>query len=440
MAVGSDAVRRIRGDEWRRGWRVVGASAVGIGTGAALYQYVSSLFIAPVQAAFGWSRGEIATGAAIGLVGALSAPLVGMLVDRYGVRRVAPVSIALLAAAFAGMALLAGSYWQFVFCSGLIGLAAPGTTGLVYTRVINGWFDTSKGQALGVMAAGVSVGALALTPVVAWAIANWGFKGGYLALAALTLGIGLPAVLFGVHPAPADVVPADVAAAEEAAIEAVAEGAPPAAAVRELAATTAALRDEAQHSVPWRAALRTRGFWLLAFAMLMVNTPSTGILTQLDPMLAGKGISAAHIAAYIALFAVSVLFGRIGVGMLFDRMNARRVAAVVTLGGAVGSLLLTAPAPVIVVPLAIVMVGLLQGAETDVMAWFIARMFGQADYGVIYGGLATASLFGTALGVVGFGRLYDYSQNYDIALTGAAVMFAVAAVTYLFFPRPELQV
>lgn len=46
--------------EWRTGWSVVLSSAIGIGTGAALYQYVSSLFIAPLESELGWSRGDIA--------------------------------------------------------------------------------------------------------------------------------------------------------------------------------------------------------------------------------------------------------------------------------------------------------------------------------------------------------------------------------------------
>ncbi|MGL4543153.1 MAG: hypothetical protein ACRCUI_11645, partial [Polymorphobacter sp.] len=189
----------------------------------------------------------------------------------------------------------------------------------------------------------------------------------------------------------------------------------------------------------WRDALRTRAFWLLALAMVLVNAPSTGILTQLDPLLSGKGVGAGLVTAYIALFSASVLVGRIGVGMVVDRMNPRRVAAVVTLGGGAGALLLTAPAPLAAIPLAIILVGLLQGAETDVLAWFVSRFFGQADYSTIYGGLAVASLLGTAGGVVGFGRLYDYSQNYDLALAGAAAMLAAAAITYLFLPKPVLQ-
>jgi predicted MFS family arabinose efflux permease len=194
----------------------------------------------------------------------------------------------------------------------------------------------------------------------------------------------------------------------------------------------------ARTSMTWRAALRTRGFWLLALAMVLINAPTTGILTQLDPLLSGKGVEAGPIVLYIALYSVSVLFGRIGVGMLFDRISAKHVAAVVALGGAGGALLLTAPAPNAAIPLAIVLVGLLQGSETDVLAWFVSRLFGQAHYSAIYGALVLASLLGTAGGVVGFGRLYDYSQNYDIALVGAAVMLAGAAFTYLLLPRIRL--
>jgi predicted MFS family arabinose efflux permease len=280
---------------------------------------------------------------------------------------------------------------------------------------------------------------LLLSPVVAWAIDSWGFRGGYLALAAITLGIGLPAVLVGVRPAPADVVPAELEAAEDAAIEAVAEGAPVQVATPELEAAAAAIAALERSSLAWRDALRTKAFWLLALSMVLVNAPSTGILTQLDPLLSGKGVNAGLVTFYIALFSASVLVGRIGVGMLFDRMSARRVAAVVTLGGGIGALLLTATAPMLAIPLAIVLVGLMQGAETDVLAWFVSRFFGQADYSTIYGGLAVASLLGTAGGVVGFGRLYDYSQNYDIALAGAAGMLAAAAITYLFLPKPKLQ-
>ena len=159
------------------------ASFMGMGVGAGL-QYVSSLFIESLEHAFGWSRGDIATAAAIGLLGALSAPLIGIIADRVGVMRVAIGCLLLVALAYVGLACMTGELWQFMACVSLLALAAPGSASLVFSRAINGWFDKSRGLALGVMASGLSVATFALSPVLRGIIEEHGFRTGYLTLAA----------------------------------------------------------------------------------------------------------------------------------------------------------------------------------------------------------------------------------------------------------------
>lgn len=46
-------------------------------TGPGLYQNLSSLFVPGLQDSFGWSRGDIATAAGVGLLGALARPSSG---------------------------------------------------------------------------------------------------------------------------------------------------------------------------------------------------------------------------------------------------------------------------------------------------------------------------------------------------------------------------
>ena len=91
--------------------------------------------------------------------------------------------------------------------------------------------------------------------------------------------------------------------------------------------------------------------------------------------------------------------------------------------------------PVSLAIAALLLVGLLQGAETDVLGYFVARLFGRTGYGAIYGALFTASLLGTAAGIVGFGRLFSATGGYDIALGLAAGVLALAAGLYLLAPR-----
>jgi len=51
--------------------------------------YAFSLFVTPLQAEFGWGRGGIMVALTIFfLIGGMSAPAVGRLVDRYGARNV----------------------------------------------------------------------------------------------------------------------------------------------------------------------------------------------------------------------------------------------------------------------------------------------------------------------------------------------------------------
>ena len=390
--------------EWRRGWPVATASLVGMGVGAGLYQYVASLFIAPLEAEFGWSRGDIASAAAIGLLGALSAPFIGLIADRVGAMRVAVACMLVVALAYVGLASMTGELWQFMACVSVLAIAAPGCTSLVFSRAINGWFDKSRGLALGVMASGLSLATFAMTPVLTRVIEAEGFRAGYLTLAADAGVLGVLVVLLGVRSGPAG---------SRAAVDA----------------------DAPPEGATLREATRMRAFWVLAAIMVLVNAASTGVLTQIAPLLGEKGLRAAA-PTLISVYALAVLAGRLGIGILFDRIEAKFVAAAVTAAALVGFLMLTHTAPPVTYAIVCVaLIGLMQGAEADVLAYFVSRLFGLRAYNAIYGVFFTVSILGSAIGIAGYGRLYDVARNYDVALLLSGGMLAIAAALYVLMPR-----
>ncbi|NCP17759.1 MAG: MFS transporter [Erythrobacter sp.] len=393
--------------EWRRGWHIVASGHVGIGVGAGLYFYTSSLFVVPASETFGWTRGEISAGAALGLLGSLSAPLIGRLADRYGARIVAGVCMIAIGLVFVGLSQMSGPYWQFVVLSALLGIAAPGATALTFSRVITGWFDRAKGQALGLMAAGASIGALLCTPLIAYMLATYGMAGGYLTLAGLAMFVGAPVVLAFMKDR---TVAGDAAMPEP--IESEGDPAPK----RRIQAT-----------------MRSRAFIALAISVFCTNVPTSGVLTQLEPLLLFKGV--ANTAPLISAYAIVVLIGRIGIGWLFDRGDARYIAAGVTLVAAIGCLMFLSGAPAWMTIAAIVFIGLMQGMEVDAIGYFVAQQFERNSFGLLFGLLLTISLLGTALGIVGFGMLYDATQSYDLALIIAAGFMSVAFVSYQAIPR-----
>src|SRR5207249_2938418 len=152
----------------------------------------SSLFVQPLQDAFGWSRGQIALAYNAGLVTAFIAPLIGRAVDRLGVRPVLMGGLVGTAICYALFATMWGSlayYYAIYFLCNLIGMC---TTGITYTRVIVGAFNATRGSALAIARSGMAL-STALLPILLFAaISRWGFQGGFLTLAALILCISLP--------------------------------------------------------------------------------------------------------------------------------------------------------------------------------------------------------------------------------------------------------
>jgi nitrate/nitrite transporter NarK len=395
--------------EWRRGWTVVLGVAIAAGTGGGLFFYISSLFIEGLTQEFGWSRGEIAGVFGIAGLGALLSPVIGWLADRYGFRRVAFFCSLGLISLFTAFAFYRGPLIGFLALSACYGFVAVGTAALIYTRPINGWFDKSRGLALGVSTLGVSIFAIVTPPLMHAVMAEHGWRAGYLVLAVLAGGLGLPAMLLLVRNPPREVAGSD---------------APPA---------------PLEGMTP-TAAIRTAPFWLMALALAAINGAGTGLLSQLAPLLQDKGLSSASAAQALSMYAAGLIVGRLGCGALIDRLPAARVAAAFTLLPALGCAVLFGGGfgalPALAFGAAL-LIGVQQGAETDVLAWFVARLFGLRCYGAIFGAVLSVGYTGTIVGIVMFGVTHDLTGAYDLALIGAAAAFLLGATAFLFIgPAP----
>jgi MFS family permease len=187
--------------EWRRGWPVIVGAAAMAGTGSGLYQNLSSLFLPGLEQVMGASRGEISASAAFGLLGALAAPYIGRLADRVGVVPVIVASALGIAAAHLWFSTMNGPFWQFQVGIALLALCAPGVSALIYGRLVAKRFDRHRGLALGFATSGLSLTTVLLPALAGWMIATWGWQAGYYLLAALAVGVGLPAGLLAARSA-----------------------------------------------------------------------------------------------------------------------------------------------------------------------------------------------------------------------------------------------
>jgi sugar phosphate permease len=404
--------------EWRQGWRVVLGVAVGLGTGISLYLLVSSLFVTRITEEFGWSRGDLSLTAAAGFIaGALSLAVVGRLLDRHGYRRVVLVCVPALALVYLGSASVTGSLEVFATLMIIGGIFGTGTGAIAYTRPLIASFDRQRGLALGVAASGTSVAAFIVPTVLTLVIAEFGWRSGFIALAIITLGIGLPLALWLIGQTRRErhvdtqtltlaELPEDITAQRQA------------------------------PSVSLRDAMRGSRFWLLVVALVAINIPGSGLVGQLAPLLSDKGFSDTATGIGLSIYAVGLMAGRLLTGYALDRLPVARVAAVMTGVPALGVLILLVPEPSLALAyVAVALIGLQQGSELDLLAYFISRSFGYAHYSSIFGAIATAGALSTASGLVLFGQVHDMTGTYTIALIIGAFAFLVGATAFFATSR-----
>ncbi|UUZ74110.1 MFS transporter [Polaromonas sp. P1(28)-8] len=125
---------------------------------------------------------------------ALFVPVAGRLIDRFGIRAVTLPAITLFSLSMAALAVFADTPQKFMLIYALMGIAAAGQTPLPYAKAIAAWFDDKRGLALGVAMSGVGLGAALVPQFAQMLVANVGWKGAYLGLAALTFVVGVCAV------------------------------------------------------------------------------------------------------------------------------------------------------------------------------------------------------------------------------------------------------
>ena len=408
--------------EWRGGWRVVVAAILGAGLGPGLYQNLSSLFTPGLEAEFGWTRGQISTAAGLALIGALIAPLVGRVADRVGVRPVIVGSSAALVAAYLLLANVGGAIWHYQACIVLLVLAVPGTSSLVYGKMIALRFRDHRGTALAVATSGLAGMTILAAPALGQVIDHWGWRRGFVALA-VGSAAALPFILLVIRPRSVLAQPMLVGKDEPLSPTPplpgpgrVADDAPPVV----VGGMTA------------REARRDPRFWCVVAAAMLVNLATTGLVTQIVPLGRELGLTSAEAAVLLTGFGVSAIAGRLLIGALIDRYRPQPAAAAFALVSALAFLGLAWGSSNVAVVLALVfLAGLMNGAENDLLPYLAARLFGLRSYGEIYGSAMPLTLVGTAIGIIGFGRLHDMFGDYDAALIAGALALLGAGGCFL---------
>ena len=380
-------------------WWIPVASCLGIMVGiASVLVLPFAVFLKPVTAEFGWSRGAMSSAPAIsGIFTIVSTPFLGRLIDRFGFRRVMLPGIVLFTLAMSCLSLMGPAIWMLYVIYAVASFIGTSSGPLPYSKAVAVWFDADRGLALGIATAGAGLGTVVMPLIAQYLINHYGWRSAYVGLALISGVVGCAVVALFIREPP------HFRAAGTA-------GAP------SVPGMTAA--EAARHS--WR-------FWMLAAIFFLGGITINGTLAHVVALLTDRGMTPLAAAGALSLSGLAAVIARLIGGWCLDKMFAPYVTAFFMLVPAAGVLLLWSEAAGAAPLTAVIFLGLGLGVEIDAMGFLISRYFGLKAFGEIYGWLFPAFTLGVGFGPALMGLSFDRAHSYDPMLLAFFFVLIVTA-------------
>jgi MFS family permease len=397
--------------------------AFGAFTLSAALMHSYPVYLVAFIADFGWSRAETSIAYSVSqLVGGVSSPLVGYLVDRLGSRRLLLLGGGLLVAGLLGSAFIS-ALWQIVLLYGVVMTFGANCLGLVvFVPMLSRHFVRRRGFAISIVQSANGIARGLSAPLVQLLISLIGWRETYLAQAGLMGALIFPlARLFRRADAPAPPqsqdgrVPSDISAAEAV---------------------------PAGRGWTLGEAVRTPHFWLLFSVYLFTGLGSFFVSLHQLAFAVDVGFDKLYAAEVLGMGAFLAVPGIIVTGALSDTIG-REWSAILAYGfsiiGVVFALMITSPDQHLLLWLHACFFGLTWGARGPAITAKTADLFPGRQLGTILGVITIGTGLGSAAGSWGAGLVYDLSGSYRVAFIASIVSYAAGVIAFWALRRPPAR-
>ncbi|MBM3924745.1 MAG: MFS transporter [SAR202 cluster bacterium] len=385
------------------------------------------LFVKPMGDSLEMSRGFIGWSQTTRMLSSgLSSVIIGRMIDRHG-----PKLLIIISSVVTGISMIAMFYinapWQFLVLFGVMGLSGLSSPGALLTSTpVAKWFVKKRGRALALTTMGIGMGGIAFMPITQILIDAVGWRGGWVLLAIIGVGITVPLAAFFIRRQPEDMGLRP-------------DGDPPDS-ERPVGAVASASR---QDEYPWtvREATRTRAFWLLiAFFSIFGIAQGLGSVHRL-PYWEDKGFDATIVSLAFSADAAGAALMAFGAGLLVDRFQVRYVAFCSCIGFIVAVILMIMAYNTFFLFASTTIFGLAVGANMIVTAYVWAAYFGRAFLGTIRGIVMPAVLISQGIGAPLAGYIYGANNDSYILVWWMLIgLFGMAGLLILNIKAPPRPV
>jgi len=391
-------------------------------------------FLRPLSREFGWSTGQISSVLAVrfalfGLMG----PFAAILMERYGLRRIVCIALALIAAGLL-LATQMTALWQlFVLWGMVLGLGSGMTALVLGATVANRWFDHRRGLVIGILTASSATGQLVFLPLAATLIQHFGWRVAVAPTVAGCLGVALLAACF-LRERPADLGLAPFGSDADALVGAGAATAP-----RNAPGLISPRPNFLEPiRVLWTAAHNTT-FWVLFGTFFICGLSTSGLIqTHFISLCGDYGLAAVPAASVLAMIGAFDFVGTIGSGWLSDRFDNRKL--LFWYYGLRGLSLLWLPhSDFTLYGLALfaMFYGLDWVATVPPTVKLTTAAFDKQRGAMIFGWIFAGHQLGSATAAYGAGLTRTLLLTYSPAVYTAGVLCLLAALAIFLVPNPR---
>jgi len=385
-----------------------------------------AVFLKFVAADMQWGRDTISNAGAISALAAgFAAPLVGHIIDKYGVRAAMIPGAVILSCGFLLLSRVSVPY-QFYLLYLVVGVGMSATTILPAQTLASRWFEKKRGRAMGIITVAAGLGSVVWIPISTRLVGAMGWRGAYGVLGTIIAVASLPLIVLVIRSSPASMgLAVDGESGGSSRPDNSATEPPPA-------------PEEKGYTM--REAFGTPSMWLIFCATFFVMVPSSGFGLHVISFLTDSGLSPERAAlAWSSTLGISIC-GRFFFGWISERFQKRHFAAAANVVRAASLFLLVLfsfemlPAALAIAQLA-VLYGLGNGCNAVINPLIVSETFGTKSFGKLMGTLGIPFTIGMALGMFVAGRLFVSAENYNIAFIVFALAF-ICAGTAIFFAKP----
>jgi MFS family permease len=398
-------------EEWRKHWKVVVPSFLGIMLISA-HGHSLGVMIRPLEAEFGWPRAQISAGFMfISILSLALGPVVGRAVDRLGARRIALFGILFYGAMLSCLSLATSNVYSWWGLWILVAIGSMTILPVVWLSAINGYFFLSRGLAMAIALSGTGMGAAVWPILTNTLVEEFGWRMAYVALAGISVAICFPITWLLFRDGPRGGLRPHAPVAGQS-------SAPP--------SPPAAPGPTAREQVASAAYIK------LAATVVIFSVASCALTNNFVPVLIGEGLTPASAAATAGLLGIGSITGRIVGGFLLDRLDGNKVAAVsVLLPILPTTILLMTDQSQAWSAFACLVMGFSVGTELDCAAYLAARHLGTRNFGALFGSMNGMMLFGAGVGPLAANAVFDVTRSYDLVLIALIPLFIATAALFL---------